>query len=150
MSQPQIRIIGATNDTATLPTIQFGGSEQNGSGVGIRGNYTSMIHSVGTSDVSTITATTIASTASVLSLAGGTVKPFATLTSAAGAGGGATEAMTITGLLSTDTIVAVTQKTKGANNLPLLGYTTLANGALTCVWSADPGAGAVIVVTVSR
>lgn len=73
-----------------------------------------------------------------------------TLTSTAGAGGGATEAMVLTGLLTTDTILSVTQKTKGANSLPLLGYSTQAANALTGIWSADPGAGAVIVVTVLR
>lgn len=71
-------------------------------------------------------------------------------TSSAGAGGAATEAMVLTGLLATDTILAVTQKTPGGNNLPLLGYSTLANNALTGIWSADPGAGAVIVVSIKR
>jgi hypothetical protein len=71
-------------------------------------------------------------------------------TSSAGAGGGATEAMVLTGLAAADTILAVTQKTKGANSLPLLGYGTQAANALTGTWSADPGAGAVIVVTVLK
>lgn len=71
-------------------------------------------------------------------------------TSSAGAGGAATEAMTLTGLAAADTILAVTQKTKGANNLPLLGYTTQAANALTCVWSADPGANAVVQVLVLK
>jgi hypothetical protein len=73
-----------------------------------------------------------------------------TYTSSAGSGGAATEAMTLTGLAAADTILAVTQKTKGANSLPLLGYTTQAANALTCVWSADPGANAVVVVTVRK
>jgi hypothetical protein len=73
-----------------------------------------------------------------------------TFESTAGAGGAATEIMVLTGLLATDTILAVTQKTVGANSLPLLGYTTLANDALTCVWSANPGAGAVVLVAVER
>jgi hypothetical protein len=71
-------------------------------------------------------------------------------TSDAGAGGAATEAMTLTGLGASDTILAVTQKTKGANNLPLLGYSTQADNALTAVYSADPGAGAVIQVLVLK
>lgn len=71
-------------------------------------------------------------------------------TSSAGAGGAATEAMTLTGLAAADTILAVTQKTKGANNLPLLGWSTQAANALTGVWSADPGAGAVIQVLVLK
>lgn len=71
-------------------------------------------------------------------------------TSAAGAGGAATEAMTLTGLAAADTILSVVQKTKGANNLPLLGYSTHVADALTGIWSADPGANAVIVVTVLK
>lgn len=68
----------------------------------------------------------------------------------AGAGGGATEALTCTGLLTTDTILAVTQQTPGANSLPLLGWSTVVLNGLTGVWSADPGAGAVVLVAVKR
>lgn len=71
-------------------------------------------------------------------------------TSSAGAGGAATEAMTLTGLAAGDTILSVSQKTKGANNLPLLGWSTQAANALTGIWSADPGAGAVIMVVVLK
>jgi len=71
-------------------------------------------------------------------------------TSTAGAGGAATEAMTLTGLAAADTILAVHQKTKAANNLPLLGWSTQAANALTGIWSADPGAGAVVVVVVLK
>lgn len=71
-------------------------------------------------------------------------------TSTAGAGGAATEAMTLTGLGAADIILAVTQSTKGANNLPLLGYSTQAANALTAVWSANPGAGSVITVLVLK
>lgn len=73
-----------------------------------------------------------------------------TLTSTAGAGGAATEAMVLTGLKTTDTITSVVQKTVGANNLPLLSYSTQAANALTGIWSADPGAGAVILVNIRR
>lgn len=73
-----------------------------------------------------------------------------TYVSGAGAGGAATEAMGVTGLAAGDTILAVSQRTKGANDLPLLGWTTQAANALTCVWSANPGAGAVVVVTVKK
>jgi hypothetical protein len=73
-----------------------------------------------------------------------------TYTSSAGAGGAATEAMVLTGLAAGDTIMSVSQKTPGANNLPLLGWTTQAANALTCVWSGNPGAGAVVVVTVKK
>lgn len=72
------------------------------------------------------------------------------ISSDAGAGGAATEAMTVTGLLATDTVLAVTQRVDGANSLPLLGWNTQAADALTGVWSADPGAGAIIDVTIKR
>lgn len=75
---------------------------------------------------------------------------FQVYTSSAGAGGAATEAMVLTGLAAGDTIVSVTQKTKGANSLPLLSYSTQAANALTGIWSADPGAGAVILVLVMK
>lgn len=68
----------------------------------------------------------------------------------AGAGGGATEALTCTGLAATDTILAVFQVTPGANSLPLLGYSTLGTDTITGIWSADPGAGAVVRVTVKK
>lgn len=71
-------------------------------------------------------------------------------TSSAGAGGAASAALTVTGLLSTDTVLAVTQKTPGANNLALIGYSTLVNNGITAIWAADPGAGAVITVCVKR
>lgn len=66
----------------------------------------------------------------------------------AGAGGAATEVLTCTGLLSTDTVLAVSQKTVGANGLALVGWSTLANNAITGVWHADPGAGSVVLVAV--
>ena len=71
-------------------------------------------------------------------------------TSAAGAGGAATEAMTLTGLAAADTILAVHQKTKGVNEVPLLGWSTQTANALTGIWVSDPGAGAVIVVVVLK
>lgn len=77
-------------------------------------------------------------------------KALLSFTSSAGSGGGATEAMTLTGFAATDTILSVSQKTPGGNSLPLLGYSTPATNALTGIWSADPGSGAVIVVTVLR
>lgn len=80
----------------------------------------------------------------------GNLLNFQVYTSSAGAGGAATEAMTLTGLAAGDTILAVTQKTKGANSLPLLGWSTQAANALTGIWSADPGAGAVIQVFVLK
>lgn len=72
------------------------------------------------------------------------------ITSGASSGGGAAEALTVTGLLSTDAVVAVSQKTAGSNGVPLEGWSTVADDALTCSWGADPGAGAVVVVLVQR
>jgi len=73
------------------------------------------------------------------------------LTSDAGAGGAATEDDNpVTGLLLTDVILSVTQKTPGANNLPLIGYADQKAGTLDFIYSADPGAGAIVELLVSR
>lgn len=72
------------------------------------------------------------------------------LSSAASAGGAATEALTVTGLLTTDLILAVTQRVDGANSLPLLGWSTQIANGITGVWSADPGAGAIVDVAFLR
>lgn len=175
MQQPQIRLIAAINDTATLPSIQFGGSESNGSGTGIRGTISTMALSINGTDKLSISSSGLSldavpalpvqvkNTIFAGPASGSDAAPafravvkadidpvIKTFTSSAGAGGASTEAMTVTGLLSTDTILAVSQSVPGANSLPLLGFNTLADDALTGVWSADPGAGAVIVVTVMR
>lgn len=77
-------------------------------------------------------------------------KAIKIFTSSASAGGSASEVFVVTGLASTDTILSVTQSVKGANSLPLLGYNTVATNAITGVYSADPGASAVIKVLVLR
>lgn len=76
--------------------------------------------------------------------------PISVYTTGAAAGGSATEALTATGLLSTDTVLSVTQRTPGANNLPLVGWSTLAKDSITGIWASDPGAGAVLDVQVKR
>jgi len=68
----------------------------------------------------------------------------------AGAGGGATEAMTFTGLKTTDQILGVTQRVPGGNNLAMIGWNTLIANGMTIVWAADPGANAIVVVEVKR
>ncbi len=73
-----------------------------------------------------------------------------TYDSAAGSGGSGSEAMTVTGLLSTDTILSVSQKTPGANSTAVIGWASQADNALTVSWTANPGAGAVIRVAVKR
>jgi hypothetical protein len=70
--------------------------------------------------------------------------------SAASVGGAASETLAVTGLLATDQILAVSQKVAGGAVLPLLGWTTVANDALTVQWSADPGPGARVVVAILR
>jgi hypothetical protein len=61
-------------------------------------------------------------------------------------GGAATESVVVTGLLTTSTIWAVTQRTKGGANLPLLSWTNTTNGHLNVIYSADMGVGAVVRV----
>jgi hypothetical protein len=68
-------------------------------------------------------------------------------------GGAVSEAMTVTGLLATDTILAVTQMTQGGatrTSLPLIGWDTVVNNGLTAHWVANPGVGAVLLVAVKR
>lgn len=78
------------------------------------------------------------------------------LDSAASAGGNATETMTVTGLLTTDTILSVCQFVDGAGAavgiLAFGGATGVCsvNDQLSTTWNADPGAGAKIRVAVQR
>jgi hypothetical protein len=65
-------------------------------------------------------------------------------------GGSATPAVTVTGLLSTDTVMSVCQHVPNANSLPLLGWSTVADNALTLAYSADPGANGTVEVVVRR
>jgi hypothetical protein len=77
------------------------------------------------------------------------------LDSNASAGGAATETMTVTGLLTTDTIRAVSQFVKGANGTATIAYGN-ASGAVTVAnqlpveWTANPGAGAKVRVAIQR
>jgi hypothetical protein len=83
----------------------------------------------------------------ITSPSSGTVLVF---TSSATVGGAADEVLTVTGLLATDTIISVTQKTQGAGNLPLLGWFGQTNGAITGHWIGDPVIGAILLVAVTR
>ncbi len=172
MSNPLLyqTLVLPIDGTAALPSIQIGGAPGNSSGIGIYGDYTGINFSVGGIKVASITAAGLVPNVAIaknLVLAGPTTGANAVpayralvaadlpsqvlvFTSAAGAGGAATEAMTVTGLATTDTILSVTQKTPGLNSLPLIGYSTQATNALTAIFSADPGAGAVIVVAIKR
>jgi hypothetical protein len=74
-------------------------------------------------------------------------------TSNPSSGGAVSEALTVTGLLTTDTILSVTQMTQGGatrTSLPLIGWDTVVTNGLTGHWVADPGVGAVLLVAVKR
>jgi hypothetical protein len=75
-----------------------------------------------------------------------------TYDSAASAGGAATETLTVTGLAAADTILAVSQKTKGANGTAIIKWTDTSRTAdqLAVEWTGNPGAGAVIRVLVLK
>lgn len=137
-------MIGLLNAVGTGPVTSF--NTRTGAVVPASADYTSL--QVTYDHTSSGLAATTAQ-AGIDELASTRAKVF-TYTSSAGAGGSSTEAMTLTGLLATDTVLSVSQKTPGANHLPLIGYSTLANNSLTGIWSADPGAGTVIVVSVKR
>lgn len=133
--------VHALSDNSISDTVvNFGVSSDNNSGTGIYGDRSTIHIAVGGSDVVTIDSSGIH----------GSLANLLVLTSAASVGGAATEVMTLTGLLTTDTILSVSQKTPGASSLPLLGYSTQATNHLTAIFSADPGAGAVIVVAIKR
>lgn len=72
--------------------------------------------------------------------------------SAASAGGAATETLTVTGLAAADSILAVSQKTKGANGTALIKWTDTSRTAdqLAVEWTGNPGAGAVVRVVVLK
>lgn len=65
-------------------------------------------------------------------------------------GGAASAPLTCTGLATTDSILAVTQKVPGANNTAVTGFSTLIANGLKINWTADPGAGSVIRVEVQH
>jgi hypothetical protein len=71
-------------------------------------------------------------------------------TSGAITGGAATETVAFTGLAVADAVLAVTQKTSGANSLPLLGWSNQALNALDLTWSAAAGASCVVEVLVLK
>ena len=71
-------------------------------------------------------------------------------TSTATVGGAASEAVAVTGLLASDTILSVSQKTGGGAALPILGWSTQVNNGITLIYSADMGSGAVVLVAVKR
>lgn len=75
--------------------------------------------------------------------------PIVVIDSAASSGGSATETMTFTGLLATDTILALTLKAPGSSG-GLIGFANQANDALDVSFDVDPGADAVVRAAVLR
>lgn len=72
-------------------------------------------------------------------------------TSSPGAGGAAAVIFTVPGLLSTDSIIGVTQQIVGGSAVyALLSWNTQGNNTLTGNYVGDPGPGAVIIVVVMR
>lgn len=83
-----------------------------------------------------------------ISLATGNILAF---NSNASLGGSPIETLTVTGLLATDTILAVTQVTPGSvPTSSIVGYSAQANNSLTIQWTANEGPGAIVRVMVSR
>jgi hypothetical protein len=72
------------------------------------------------------------------------------LYSSATHGGAAREAVVVTGLLATDTILSVSQKTMGTADLPLEGWDTQVTGGITVIYLGDMGPGAIVLVAVKR
>lgn len=68
------------------------------------------------------------------------------LSSASAGGMGATETLTVAGLLTTSTILAVSSSVAGANSLAIVAFGTPGSGTLSVTWTADPGAGAQVLV----
>lgn len=67
--------------------------------------------------------------------------------SAASVGGGTSESVTVTGLLTTSTIYAVSMNTPGATTTALInGYANSINGQIALTFTADPGAGLKVLV----
>lgn len=72
----------------------------------------------------------------------------AAVVSAASAGGADNEELTVSGLLTTSTIYAVSAASPGGNvvNSAIVGFSNDLNGSLHVFWIADPGAGATVLV----
>ncbi len=85
-----------------------------------------------------------------LNKVGATHPAITTLDSAVSVGGAASETLTVTGLVTTDTILGVTQKTQGANAEALTEYGTVGTGTLAVKWTGNPGGGAVVRVLIRR
>lgn len=70
--------------------------------------------------------------------------------SEAGIGGAATETYTVTGLLASDTILAVTPKVATTTSTWIMSIGAHANDSLPVTYAADPAVGGRVLVTVKR
>lgn len=73
-----------------------------------------------------------------------------TYDSGASSGGSATESLTFTGMDSTDTILALTPKTAGANAAAIRAFGSPGSNSLSVTFTADPGANAVVRALVKK
>lgn len=71
-------------------------------------------------------------------------------TSSISGGGSTSETLVVTGLLSTDIILAVSQKTEGANSVAIIAWLNQLDDSLDIKWTGDPGNGAIIEVLIQR
>lgn len=140
-------IVGTFNSPNGSDIFQVGIGSSNGSRVNALGvQYTGAL-SLYSNRIINMADPSSAQDATTKAYVDGKILVFA---SSAGSGGAATEALVVTGLLATDTVISVTQDTPGGNSLPLIGWSTQADNNITGIWSADPGAGSVVSVAVKR
>lgn len=80
----------------------------------------------------------------LLSRQQGDVSGLVAYTSAASAGGNATENLTVTGASVGDTVLAATKVAAGANAEPLVALGAVSADAISVTFGGDPGAGATV------
>jgi hypothetical protein len=77
-------------------------------------------------------------------------KSILALLSSAIAGGAAAQTATVTGLLTTDTLLGLTQTVANANSLTPISVGAPGSGTILVTYSADPGASGKVLVAISR
>lgn len=78
------------------------------------------------------------------------INRFLVFDSSASVGGSVNEVYTVTGLLSTDKIGAVTPYLSSGNNVSILGISTFGNNTATVNYTGNPGVGAKVRIAVGR
>jgi hypothetical protein len=71
---------------------------------------------------------------------------LSSVTSDASIGGGTSESVNVSGLLTSSTIYAVSMETPGASPAYVSGFAVTLNGKIDLIFSADPGAGLTVRV----